>query len=112
MTSKLAQQKLIRNRGNHLLVATFFLLLCVTAPVFAADYLADGQPDGIALLAPPPAPGSPEQAADLASARAVFHGRTVETEAGANTTAKLTLFNFTPAIGEFFQPGKFPKLEK
>lgn len=98
---------------NLVRAPALFLFLVIALPVFAADkYLAPNQPDGIALLAPPPALGSSEQAADLASSRAVFHGRSAEAEAGANTTAKLTLFNFTPAIGDFFQPGKFPKLEQ
>jgi len=112
MTLKLPEQNPIRKRGNHFLASTFFLLLCATVPIFAADYLPSGQPDGVALLAPPPETGSSEYIADLTSARAVFQGRTKAEEARANKDASLTLFNFTPAIGDFFQPGKFPKLEQ
>ncbi|MEO5803176.1 MAG: phosphatase PAP2 family protein [Verrucomicrobiota bacterium] len=110
---KSIRQNPIRKPGGHFLIPTFFLLLCVAAPIFAADkYLEASQTGGIALLAPPPAPDSTEQAADLASARAVFHGRTADEETRARKDASLTLFNFTPAIGEFFQPGKLPKLEQ
>lgn len=94
-------------------VPAFFVFLTIAAPLFAADkYLSPGQLDGIALLAPPPKMGSPEQAADLELSRSVIHARTPADEARAMKSAKLTLFNFTPAIGDFFQPGKFPKLEQ
>jgi acid phosphatase (class A) len=76
-----------------------------------APYLSPGQPDGIKLLAPPPAAGSAEEAADLASARAVFQGRTPEQLARARKDSGLSLFLFAPAIGTNFQPGKFPKTE-
>lgn len=93
------------------LLPTLLLLLCAVAPLSAEQkYLTPGHPDGIALLAPPPMPGSPEYAADLASARAVSKGRTAEEEARAKNES-LTIFNFAPAIGEFFQQGKFPKTE-
>ena len=95
------------------IIPLLFLLLCVAAPVFAADkYLSPNHPDSIALLAAPPAIDPVEQAADLASARAVFKARTPEEETRAKKNAKLTIFNFAPAIGEFFQPEKFPKTEE
>lgn len=88
------------------------LILCLTIPAFARDnYLPAGKPDGIQLLGPPPLPGSAEQAADLACAQAVFHARTPLEGTNALKSAKLTLFNFAPVIGSFFEPGKFPKLE-
>jgi acid phosphatase (class A) len=65
----------------------------------------------VALLPPPPAPDSAEQAADLASARAVFKARTPMETARAEKDSSLSLFNFAPAIGSSFQPGRFPKME-
>jgi acid phosphatase (class A) len=88
------------------------LLLLAALPLLAESYyLAPGRPDGVALLAPPPSPGSAEEAADLASARAVFKARTPTEEARAIKDASLSIFLFTPAIGPFFQPGRFPKTE-
>jgi acid phosphatase (class A) len=65
----------------------------------------------VALLAPPPVAGSAEEAADLASARAVFKGRTPAEAARAAKDSSLSIFLFAPAIGPFFQPGKLPKTE-
>ncbi len=60
------------------------LFLLAALPLLAESYyLAPGHPDGTTLLAPPPAPGSAEEAADLASVRAVFNARTPVEEAGA-----------------------------
>jgi acid phosphatase (class A) len=87
-------------------------LLLAAAPLFADGYyIAPDHPDGVALLAPPPAPGSVEEAADLTSARAVFKGRTPAEEARAAKDSNLSIFLFAPAIGPFFEPGKFPKTE-
>ena len=88
-------------------------LLLLVAPALLAEshYLPPGQPDGVALLAPPPVPGSAEEAADLAAARAVFKARTPAEEARAFKDASLSIFLYAPAIGDFFQPGKFPKTE-
>ena len=93
--------------------ALILCLLLSVAPSLLADshYLSPGRPDGVALLAPPPAPGSAEEAADLASARAVFKARTPAEKDRAFKDASLSIFLFTPAIGPFFQPGKLPKTE-
>jgi acid phosphatase (class A) len=92
--------------------AYVFSLLLSAAPLPAqAPYLAAGHPDGVALLAPPPAAGSAEEAADLASVRAVFKGRTPEELARAKKDSGLSLFLFAPAVGSVFQPGKLPKTE-
>jgi acid phosphatase (class A) len=74
-------------------------------------YISPRKPDGIALLTPPPSPNSPEQAADLETVRSVVKARTPEELARANKDATLSLFNFQPAIGPFFKPGQFPRLE-
>jgi acid phosphatase (class A) len=88
-------------------------LLIVTAPLFAADvplhYLRDGKPDAVTLLAPPPLPDSPEQAADMAEVRAVCHAAPSNDVAVAFSEKKFSAFNFTPAIGAFFQSNTLPK---
>ena len=91
---------------------TLCLLLLAAWPLFADGYyIAPDQLDGIALLPPPPAPGSAEEAADLASVRAIFKARTPTEDARAHKDSNLSLFLFAPAIGPFFQPGKLPKTE-
>ena len=72
-------------------------------------YVAAGKPDAIALLAPPPLPDSPEQAADMAEVQAVFHAATSNDIAAAYSEKKFSIFNFTPVIGAFFQSNKLPK---
>jgi len=96
---------------------TFFvaliLLLVAGSPLAASNrYGITNRLDSILLLAPPPIEGTPEYEADLETARRVFHGRTPEQEAKALKLQKLVIFNFAPAIGDFLQPGKFPKTEE
>lgn len=67
--------------------------------------------DFIALLPPPPASNSLEQIADLDEVRTVYHRCHSNDSALARSEAKFTIFSFTPVIGEFFQPGEFPKTE-
>jgi acid phosphatase (class A) len=74
-------------------------------------YLTGKKPDAIALLAPPPLPDSAEQAADMDEVRTVYHAATSNDIAAAYSEKKFDVFNFTPAIGDFFMPGKFPKTE-
>lgn len=99
-------------RVSRMACAAMVICLLAVQPLSAEQYLRPNQPDGIALLVPPPAPDSAEQMADLATARAVFKARTPDELARATKDANLSLFNFAPTIGEFFQPGKFPKMEK
>jgi acid phosphatase (class A) len=110
-----------------LLAAVLFSCAIATTPLRADDqmaqttdqavqtekphYLPAGKPDAIALLAPPPLPDSLEQAADMDEVRAVYHAATSNEIAAAYSERKFSIFNFTPAIGDFFQPGKFPKTE-
>jgi acid phosphatase (class A) len=77
----------------------------------ATHYLTAGQPDAAALLPPPPRPGSDEASADLAQVAAVQRACTTNQAAIAFSEKKFSIFNFTPAIGEFFQEGKLPKTE-
>jgi acid phosphatase (class A) len=81
------------------------------APLTALHYLTGKKPNAIELLAPPPLPDSPEQAADMAEVRAVFHAATSNEIAAAYSEKNFSIFNFTPAIGDFFVAGKFPKTE-
>jgi acid phosphatase (class A) len=103
-------------RKNGRLVSLFTLLVCAvtTTPLHALadlNYLVPGKPDAVALLAPPPLPDSAEQVADMAEVKAVYHAATSNDIAAAYSEKKFDIFNFTPAIGDFFQPGKFPKTE-
>jgi acid phosphatase (class A) len=92
-----------------------FLALVATVPLRAApasvSYLADSHTDVLTLLAPPPTAGSAEDKADLESAYAVASTATPEQVAEAKDEVKLTIFHFAPAIGPWFQAGRFPKLE-
>ncbi len=72
-------------------------------------YLQPGRPDGIALLAPPPAPGSAEEAADLAATRLVFNGGTPAEKARAHKDASLSFSIFAPAIGPMFGLEQLPR---
>src|SRR5215472_10845705 len=77
----------------------------------APRYLTAGQPDAAVLLPPPPSPGSDEANADMAQVVAVHRACTTNQAAHAFSEKKFSIFNFTPAIGAFFQPGKLPKTE-
>ena len=86
------------------------LCLLATAPLSAGEpYLAPGQPDGVALLPPAPAPGSEEEKADLTSTRSVFDGRTPAEEKRAFKDATLAFSIFKPAIGDVFRLEALPK---
>jgi acid phosphatase (class A) len=99
---------------HSFLVALVFLAF-VAAPLRAAEakfvYLASGQIDGPHLLAPPPARGSAEDAADLETTFRVYTARTPAEEAHGKDENKLTIFHFAPAIGPWFVAGRLPKTE-
>src|SRR5208282_2978346 len=54
-------------------------------------YLKAGNPDAIALLAPPPLPGSAEQAADMDEVRAAWHAADSNDIAAAYSEKKFTV---------------------
>ncbi len=54
---------------------------------------------------------SPEQAADMETVREVYHACGSNDMAIAYSQKKFDIFTFAPAIGDFLQPGKFPKTE-
>ncbi len=72
-------------------------------------YLTGKKPDATALLAPPPLPDSPEQAADMSEVQAVYHAAGSNDIATAYSEKKFTVFNFAPAVGAFFQSNNLPK---
>jgi acid phosphatase (class A) len=106
--------KNLRSQFHQSLAPILLALAVSVAPLRAADtyYLPAGEPDAIALLAPPPLPNSPEQAADLAEVQSVSRAASSKETAEAMTEKKFTIFTFAPAIGDFFQPGKFPRTEE
>jgi acid phosphatase (class A) len=93
----------------------FLAVLClsfISLPLCAQEhYLSPGQPDAAALLPPPPLPDSPEQAADMQEVRTVSRNAPGDDVTMAMSEKEFSSFNFTPAIGDFFQSGKFPKTE-
>lgn len=99
---------------NTALTLISAVALTVARPALAADeplhYLTSGLPDP-ALLAPPPIQGSAEFTADMAQVVTVHGTCTSNDVALAYSEKKFSAFNFTTAIGDFFQPGKFPKTE-
>jgi acid phosphatase (class A) len=104
--------KTIRSLFQHRLAPVLFALAVAIAPLHAQtnlNYLPHGQPDATTLLAPPPLPDSPEQAADMAEVKTVFHAASSNDMAAAYSEKKFTIFNFTPAIGAFFQSNNLPK---
>jgi acid phosphatase (class A) len=104
--------KTIRSQFQHRLAPILFALAVAVAPLHAQtnlNFLAAGKPDAIALLAPPPLPDSAEQTADMAAVQAVYHAATSNDIAAAYSEKKFDIFNFTPAIGDFFQSNSLPK---
>jgi len=75
----------------------------------ALNYLTDGKPEAATLLAPPPAPGSVEQAADLDEVRAVYHAASSNDIAAAYAEKKFSVFNYTEAVGSYFVETNLPK---
>jgi len=106
-------RKICLRRWLSLILGASFLLASFTDLLRAENlhYLPAGQPDSSVLLAPPPLPGSGEQAADMAAVVAIFHACSTNDAAIAFGEKKFSIFNFTPAIGQFFQPGKLPFTE-
>ena len=77
----------------------------------ALHYLPEGKPDYLELLAPPPLPNSAEQEADMAEVVAVHKACSDSQAELAFSQKKFSIFNFTPAVGDFFQAEKLPKTE-
>src|SRR5262249_41483133 len=74
----------------------------------ASGYIPAGQPDVVALLAPPPEADSPEQAADLAAVEAAFKNRTKADEELSKAQKEITFYSFAPVIGPVLDVEKLP----
>ncbi len=98
---------------RHAWLRVAFVVAVTSAPLCAAEakYLRAGALDPVALLAPPPAPGSAEERWELDATARVHAAATPEQLARGTDEIKLTIFHFAPVIGAWFQPGKFPKTE-
>lgn len=94
-----------------LLTLLAFFAMSLRAGETKPKYLPAGQPDAIALLAPPPLPGSAEDAADLETTLRAYSAATPAERARGIDEIKLTIFHFAPVIGPWFATGKFPKTE-
>jgi len=94
-----------------LFLAALFVLAGagVFAKEAALNYLKAGKLEASALLAPPPLPDSPEQAADLAEVRAVSRAASSADIAAANSEKKFSVFNFAAAAGPFLVESNLPK---
>ncbi|HEU5124865.1 MAG TPA: phosphatase PAP2 family protein [Verrucomicrobiae bacterium] len=111
MRLKTASQKSVHVFRFQVFGLALLLSALMATPLPAAErYLSDAQQPDILTLLPPP-PVGVEQAADLATVRAVHNSTSSNELAQAKTEGNFKVFVFTPAIGDFFQPGKFPKTE-
>ena len=104
--------KFLSLRPLRSLIAALFVAAALQSPLIAGQpYIDVEQISGVELLPPPPTPDSAEGIADLASARAVFKNRTPAEQKRAEKDASLSIYNFQPAIGDFFRKGEFPKVD-
>jgi acid phosphatase (class A) len=98
------------NSGRaSILISLFLAVAPLRAAESALNYLPPDEPQAVDLLAPPPLPDSAEQAADLAEVEAVDHAAPVDEKNAALSERKFNIFNFAPAIGDFFQSDNLPK---
>jgi acid phosphatase (class A) len=101
-----------RRTRLFVLVCASLIALPALVPATQLHYLAADSLDAVALLPPPPAAGSAEAAADLATTRTASRTRTPAQATEAAAEVKLTVFRFAAAIGSWFESGKFPKTEE
>src|SRR5262245_7165614 len=90
------------------LIGVAWLIVASTTLSAAEHYLPDGKPDVVELLAPPPDPGSDEQADDLATTVAEYTKHAVSTVT-ATAEREVTPATFAPLIGTWFELEKLPK---
>jgi len=99
---------------QKLLIPLICLSLLIATQLGAAEakYLTPAtMPDGIALLPPPPEPGSAEDREDTEMAFRVYSTRTPEQYALGKEETRLTVFGFARMVGPWFRPDKCPKTE-
>ncbi len=110
MILKANLQRPIFNGRRYAALLPLALLLAVTTPLFAdTPYVTTNRLNSIGLLPPPPGRGSAEEAADLATVRAVFNGRTEPEKTRAMKDSGLAFSLFQPAAGSAFDLEKLPK---
>jgi acid phosphatase (class A) len=98
------------SRRLHTITFALALLVVTAAPVLAdTPYLTTNSFDSISLLPPPPARESAEEAADLATVRIVFNGRTDAEKTRAMKDSGLAFSLFQPAVGPVFALQNLPK---
>ncbi len=106
------QMNTIRSKYLARFTPIILLLSLAIAPLSVlADltYLAPGQPDAKVILPPPPILGSPEQLAELDEVRAVYHAAPDADKQAAYSEKSFSVFNFTEAVGSFFNETNLPK---
>lgn len=89
----------------------FVVLLLPPQYLLAADsnYISREQIDLSVLLAPPPAPGSPAQQAEIRQLLALQQTRTPEQEALAQADTQRSVLRFADVFGPDFTAGKCPR---
>lgn len=93
-------------------IAALAFFLAVAGRAADEPYLRpETAPKAVAVLPAPPEPNSAEAIADADEAYRVYSTRTPEQLALGKDENDLTVFHFSPAIGPWFQPGRFPKTE-
>jgi len=90
------------------LVPALWLIATPAFSLSSEPYLKADKVDLIHLLAPPPAPGSAEQARDINAVLNAQKARTPETTKRAEEDAKVDLFAFADVLGTKFAAGNLP----
>jgi hypothetical protein len=86
-------------------IATAFM---ITSDVAVARYLEPSQVDLVRILAPPPAPQSPEGKADLEAVLAAQRTRTDAEVKRAQADDELSVFRYADVMGAGFAPENLP----
>jgi acid phosphatase (class A) len=83
-------------------------LLLVPVPRASAYYISPAQVDLDQILAPPPAPDSPQGRADLAAVLAAQQHRTPADAASVKADVQLSVFRFADVMGPGFTAERLP----
>jgi len=109
MSFKPARKSLLRPLLLAALAGAFFNTAAFAKSAAGLHYLKAGQPNAAEVLAPPPLPGSAEEAADLALVVSVSKACSSNDIMLAFSEKKFSVFNFTPAVGELFRPERLQR---
>ena len=104
-------RKIVLSRHSFLagIILAGLVAFSAAAKESALHYLKEGKPEAATLLAPPPALGSAEQAAEMEEVHAVYHAASEADKEAAYAEKKFSVFNFTDAVGAFFVETNLPK---